>query len=195
MQQTKQEEQKSLIDELNDAWQLASIHHNNQKYGGQEIDLNIDYISHIGRVTLEISNAIDFNPQRNKRLSLLCAILHDILEDTNVLPEEITNRFGTDVTEGILALTKRVGKREGFDAMNDSLFRIKQQPEEIWMVKMADRIANLYAPPFYWNNAKKQQYIEEAIQISEALGSASPYLAKRLSTRIEEYKVNFTHRM
>jgi hypothetical protein len=27
---------------------------------------------------------------------------------------------------------------------------------------MADRICNLYAPPYFWKEAKKEKYLEEA---------------------------------
>jgi (p)ppGpp synthase/HD superfamily hydrolase len=121
-------------------------------------------------------------------LAVKCAILHDTLEDTNLSYEEIHTRYGTKVADGVLALTKSEtieGKRE---KMMDSLARIKSQPKEIWAVKMADRISNLYAPPFYWNNGKKTEYLEEARIIHEALQEGNKYLADRLGKKINEYQ-------
>ena len=72
--------------------------------------------------------------------------------------------------------------------MIDSLNRIKVQPKEIWAVKMADRICNLYAPPYYSDKSKKEKYLEEAKTIYESLKEGNDYLAKRLLGKIETYK-------
>ena len=71
--------------------------------------------------------------------------------------------------------------------MRDSLHRIKQQPREIWMVKMADRITNLYHPPFYWTNEKILAYRDEALVIYQELYTANPQLAERLQQKIAAY--------
>lgn len=71
--------------------------------------------------------------------------------------------------------------------MQDSLRRIQLEPKEIWAVKLADRIANLYHPPFYWNAERNAQYKIEARVILDALGSASPRLAARLEDKIAAY--------
>lgn len=76
--------------------------------------------------------------------------------------------------------------------MLDSLERIKQQPKEVWSVKLADRICNLYAPPFYWNNEKKEKYIREARLIHAHLKDGNHCLANRLLEKIERYK-SFMH--
>ena len=72
--------------------------------------------------------------------------------------------------------------------MEDSLARIQQQPPEIWLVKMADRISNLYHPPYYWDNAKIEAYRYEAMIIYQALHPASEKLAGRLLQKIEAYQ-------
>jgi (p)ppGpp synthase/HD superfamily hydrolase len=71
--------------------------------------------------------------------------------------------------------------------MMDSLRRIKQQPIEVWAVKMADRISNLYEPPFYWNDDKKLKYIAEAEVLHNELKDGNEYLANRLKLKINEY--------
>jgi (p)ppGpp synthase/HD superfamily hydrolase len=72
--------------------------------------------------------------------------------------------------------------------MPDSLQRIIQQPKEVWAVKMADRICNLYKPPHYWDNDKKLSYLKEAREIHAHLHTANVYLANRLLHKIEAYK-------
>ena len=66
--------------------------------------------------------------------------------------------------------------------------RIREQPREVWMVKLADRITNLQAPPHYWKPAKIRRYREEAQGIHRALAEACPVLGSRLAHKIEVYK-------
>jgi (p)ppGpp synthase/HD superfamily hydrolase len=90
------------------------------------------------------------------------------------------------VADGVAALSKddRLPKA---DRMADSLRRIREQPREVWMVKLADRITNLAPPPDDWSAAKRAAYRDEAIVIADALGAASPTLHARLRARIEAY--------
>ena len=53
--------------------------------------------------------------------------------------------------------------------------------------KMADRICNLYAPPYYWTNEKKIRYKKEAQLIYDELKDGNKYLAKRLEKKISAY--------
>lgn len=71
--------------------------------------------------------------------------------------------------------------------MLDSLKRIKEQPKEIWAIKMADRICNLYAPPFI-GLMRKKEYIDEARLIHHELQAGNKYLGKRLANKITEYQ-------
>lgn len=75
--------------------------------------------------------------------------------------------------------------------MRDSLERLKQMPQCVQMVKLADRITNLAPAPLFWNKAKRRTYVDEAKLILRELGSSNEYLAKKLQSKIESYKVNF----
>lgn len=175
------------IDDLQNIWQKVSILHSGQTYGGQHKDEKIEYINHIGSVVFEIMNASKNTSDFNTALAVKCAFLHDTIEDTSLSIEDLEKEYGQQVKEGVLALTKNTDL-EKQDQMMDSLNRIKAQPKEIWAVKMADRICNLYAPPYYWKQSKKEKYLEEAKVIYEHLKEGNDYLAKRLSEKIEMYK-------
>ena len=72
--------------------------------------------------------------------------------------------------------------------MEDSLARISQQPKEIGMVKLADRITNLQPPPNHWNNEKRGHYLDQAREIFTSLEHASPFLSQRLSKKMKAYE-------
>jgi (p)ppGpp synthase/HD superfamily hydrolase len=175
------------IDALQDIWHFATRKHDGQKYGGAEQGEQIEYLNHIAGVTFEIINASIAGNGMDIDLALKCAVLHDTIEDTDTTYDEIARTFGTNVADGVLALTKDSlieGKRE---KMLDSLRRIKAQPTEVWAVKMADRIVNLYLPPYYWSTEKKQAYVDEARLIYEHLHEGNQYLAGRLAMKIAAY--------
>jgi (p)ppGpp synthase/HD superfamily hydrolase len=176
-----------IIDNLQDLWQKVTILHSGQTYGGQHPNEKIEYINHIGSVVFEIFNAINHTSDFNADLAIKCAMLHDTLEDTALTAEELKKEFGDQVAAGVQALTKNINLDKELQMM-DSLQRIKLQPKEIWAVKMADRICNLYAAPYYWNNQKKINYLEEATIIHSHLKNGNEYLANRLQEKIENYK-------
>lgn len=175
------------IDEIQDIWQTASKLHYGQTYGGTEQNEKIEYVNHIGSVTFEILNALNHTDNMNAGLAIKCAILHDSIEDTACTFDQINDLFGPEVAKGVLALSKNDEIEDRLEKMLDSLKRIKEQPMEIWAVKLADRIVNLYAPPYYWTNEKKLKYIHEAEIILTELKDGNHYLANRLRSKIDAY--------
>lgn len=169
------------------AWNFATIAHHGQTYGGSEAGIKIDYINHIGSVVMEVIWGLDASPDYDADLAVQCALLHDIIEDTKYQYEDVQKEFGTAIADGVMALTKNKDLPTKEAQIKDSLSRIKQQPKEIWMVKLADRITNLYHPPYYWSNEKKIAYKQEAILIYQELKAGSDKLAQRLWQKITEY--------
>ena len=175
------------IDTLQRAWRLAGRQHDGQKYGGPRDGEQVEYLNHIGSVTLEIMAALRQTDTTQAELALLCAVLHDTIEDTALTYDAIAQEFGTAVADGVQALSKNDQLPGKAAQMADSLRRIQAQPHAVWMVKLADRICNLSEPPFYWDDVRKRAYRAEAQQILDALGEGHPYLAARLAEKIAAY--------
>jgi (p)ppGpp synthase/HD superfamily hydrolase len=169
------------------ALRFAAIAHQGQKYPGTDLP----YLMHLNFVSMEVIAALSIETTNNPDLAVQCALLHDVLEDTQVTYEAIAAEFGEKVAEGVKALTKDMSLPKAIQ-MADSLKRIQEQPAEIWMVKLADRISNLQPPPPYWTNEKIIHYREEAILIYKSLQEGSAYLANRLMNKIEMYQ-DFVH--
>ncbi|MDR1098238.1 MAG: HD domain-containing protein [Tannerella sp.] len=161
-----------------------------EKHGEQKIPgSNIPYIVHVSNVCMEIIFAAARTPGFDLELALQAALLHDVLEDTPVTEAELEAEFGARVTAGVKALSKNSTLPKS-GQLDDSLQRIRQQPPEIWAVKLADRITNLQPPPTNWPPEKIKQYRLDAIRIHETLKDANGYLAERLSKEIERYAIN-----
>ncbi len=166
------------------AWNFASQVHGKQLVPGSEYP----YLNHIGNVTMEVMTTIAKSGDIQKpNLLVQCALLHDVIEDTETSFADVKSRFGTNVANGVLALTKNLKLTSKHEQMLDSLERIREQPQEVWMVKLADRITNLQPPPHYWNKEKIQNYRKEARLILEQLGEANQHLADRLEGKIKNY--------
>lgn len=179
------------IEQLQQAWQVASQFHNGQQYKGQQAGQAVEYLNHIGSVVLEVMAAVQLEPSLDANLALACAALHDTLEDTALDYASLEQQFGTAIAQGVQALTKNEQLPSKKAQMQDSLVRILQQPKEVWMVKMADRICNLQPPPYHWSTPKKQAYQQEAQMIYEQLHPSSSYLAQRLEDKIKAYEQYF----
>jgi guanosine-3',5'-bis(diphosphate) 3'-pyrophosphohydrolase len=88
-------------DKYLEAWNFASTIHNGQMLPGSDIP----YINHLGLVAMEATAAIANKNINNPNLLIVCALLHDSIEDTSTTYDHIKNSFGIDVAEGVLALT------------------------------------------------------------------------------------------
>jgi (p)ppGpp synthase/HD superfamily hydrolase len=180
-----------LTDKIQLAWNMASAAHKSQFYTNND-GLELPYLNHIGAVVNEVYAVLADNPEvYNAELVLLCAILHDTVEDTALTLTDIETAFGTPVANGVWALTKNSTMADKQEKMAHSITRILQQPREIAMVKMADRIVNLQPPPKHWPAQKANSYHAEAVFIYEALHSLCPTLGQRLLKKIENYSQYF----
>ncbi len=170
-------------DEYTRAYLFAARAHKGQAWPG---DPALNYMVHVNLVCMEVIAALQVEPGHDEDLAIKCALLHDVIEDTQVSRDEIRAEFGLAVANGVKSLSKNPDLSKTLK-MADSLRRIQQQPREIQMVKLADRIVNLLPPPEDWAADQIKSYRDESILILETLGSASKFLAARLAARIREY--------
>jgi (p)ppGpp synthase/HD superfamily hydrolase len=168
-----------------DAMRFAAAKHNAQKEPGHDLP----YLVHVVSVAAEVIAGLAQTPVANPDLAVTCALLHDTVEDTGTSLDEIRGRYGDAVAAGVAALTKNEQLPKA-EQMADSLRRIREQPPEIAIVKLGDRITNMSAPPHYWTKEKCTAYRTEAGLIADQLGYASPALEARLRAKMEAYKVH-----
>jgi (p)ppGpp synthase/HD superfamily hydrolase len=172
------------------AYKFSAKAHNGQHVPGT----TLPYIMHASFVAMEVIAALCVEAVRLPDLAVQAALLHDTLEDTDVTYDQLKEQFGNDVADGVMALTidETIGPGLGiFERrwlqLEDYIKRIKRQPREIWMVKMADRITNLQPPPEHWDDKMIERYRKGAEVIFEELVPASKFLGERLKVKIDEY--------
>lgn len=176
------------------AYRFAAEAHWNSKKQQLVPGTDIPYLMHFTLVAMEVIAALENEPDLDGNLAIQCALLHDTIEDTDATYEKLVESFGLAVADGVQALSKdeaignNMPKQKRKDLqMSDSLERVRKQPREIWIVKMADRITNLQPPPKHWTPEKINRYREEARIIHSSLREGSGYLAARLFKKINDY--------
>jgi (p)ppGpp synthase/HD superfamily hydrolase len=166
------------------ALRYAADAHNGQLWPGTDLP----YLVHLSMVAMEVIAAVGREGVENPDLAVQCALLHDVVEDQGRTREQLVEEFGEAVAAGVVALTKNEDLAKS-GRMADSLARIREQPREVWIVKMADRVANLQPAPSHWSADKKRGYRDEAHEILDRLGEASAAMASRLQAKIDSYDV------
>lgn len=173
--------------ELEDVYQKAIAYaaskHKDQKMPGTQSS----YLVHLSNVAMETLIAAQHTPDFELSFAVQVALLHDVLEETATSFEELQAEFGSKIAEAVLALSKNMVLAPEA-RIPDSLERIKQQPKEIWAVKLADRISNMQKPPAHWDTGKMIAYQKMARLILSTLKGGNAYLEKRLENKIRDYK-------
>lgn len=121
-------------------------------------------------------------------VTIISGILHDTIEDTGTVPEEIESRFGKAVRAVVVevtddkGLTKPLRKR----IQVETAPRISHQAKR---VKLADKICNLEdimaSPPTGWAEERKREYVRWAKQVVDGLRGTN----HRLEARFDELYV------
>ncbi len=169
------------LEKFYDALFFAMREHQGQK---MKFPSDVDYSAHIFGVTI---TAFEFAKEENVDLDLVIsiALLHDTIEDTSVTYEDIENKFGKEIADGVLALTKNE-KLPKEDQMEDCLNRIlKLNKKEVAIVKLADRCFNTRCRVENWSKEKQEKYIIEAINICNRIGFYCPKLKDQILKNIE----------
>lgn len=95
--------------------------------------------------------------------TLVAAVLHDTIEDTDTTPEEVKAEFGDAVLSLVLEVTddKRLPKAER------KRLQIETAPHKspgAKQIKLADKITNVYdvihTPPLTWSLQRKWDYLD-----------------------------------
>lgn len=147
---------------------------------------NLPYVVHLSNVAMEVMIAAQKTENFDTGFAIQVALLHDILEDTETTFDELVHEFGKEIAQAVLALTKSssIPKEQ---RMDDSLNRIKELQNEVWAVKLADRITNLQSPPEHWSFEKITDYQKQAVLIHNSLKGGNEFLENRLWGKILEY--------
>lgn len=95
---------------------------------------------------------------KNLHIVLAVQLLHDITEDYGFTYEQLQEKFGTEVAEGVLRMSKVV---DGRKLSNEEYFREMLKSPVATLCKGADRIHNQQSMPGVFSLQKQQEYLAE----------------------------------
>lgn len=148
-------------------------------HSGQTRDEGSPYIVHPVRVALSLVDELNlFSP------SLICsALLHDVIEDTDVTRSDIARMFGEQIAEIVWLLTKLEDV-----SLREYLARIERAAETgAPLVKLCDRLDNMRSVIDTPSLAKKRRYIRTTEELYLPLAArTNKYLHNELRRSLDE---------
>ena len=152
------------LDTIQKAYQFAAHHHRDQKRRSGE-----PYITHpLAVANILTSLRIDIG-------SIVAAILHDTVEDTDATLEDIEREFGQDVSNLVDGLTKisKIKFRSSQERLAENFRKMvlaMAQDLRVILVKLADRLHNMRTLDNL-AQVKRQRIAEETLEIYAPLAN------------------------
>jgi guanosine-3',5'-bis(diphosphate) 3'-pyrophosphohydrolase len=133
------------------------------------------YINHLLEVAELVASALA-EPGTNL---IIAALLHDTVEDAEVMKDELVERFGGDVADLVMEVTddKSLPKAE---RKRLQIVHASQISGRAQVIKLADKISNLRgilaSPPADWSGERKREYFDWAKQVVNGLSAPNQML-------------------
>lgn len=147
-----------------EALSFAAEQHQFQRRGGYD---PLPYINHL----IKVSSAIIQVGKEEDAVVVLAAILHDVVEDSEVSVEALAERFGFKVASIVEELTDDMelpyAQRKALQ-----IERATQLSSAARKIRIADKASNIYdifSYPLDWTPQKKMAYLENAIAVVEQI--------------------------
>lgn len=111
--------------------------------------------------------------------TLVAAVLHDTIEDTQTTFEELVQHFGDEIAHIVLEVTDD----DSLSKADRKRLQVEKAPSisrKAKLVKLADLITNVYDVLYNdspnWPFEKRKSYVEWAYQVAQGLRGTSPAL-------------------
>jgi (p)ppGpp synthase/HD superfamily hydrolase len=156
------------------AIEFASRKHSTQRR--KDVDAS-PYINHpiaVAHVLADAGGITDL-------LTLMAAVLHDTIEDTETTPAELEAQFGETVRKLVEEMTddKTLEPAERKQLQIDRALKLSRRAKPI---KIADKIANIQdvtnAPPATWDLARRTEYLDWTEKVVAGCRGGNPALER-----------------
>jgi guanosine-3',5'-bis(diphosphate) 3'-pyrophosphohydrolase len=164
-----------------DAILFAARAHNGQV----RKDGTTPYINH----PLEVMHMLVHTAKVADTEILMAAVLHDVVEDTEVTSDEIADRFGLRISKLVLELTddKHLDKEE---RKRQQLITADLISPSARLIRISDKICNvydiLYAPPGNWPVSRRIDYLNWAEAVIDKIRGTNEAMENRFDQLIRE---------
>lgn len=135
------------------------------------------YINH----PIEVAHILWTVGDVHDETTIIAAILHDTIEDTDTTPEEIRAHFGSEILGLVLEMSddKSLPKQERKQKQIAHAPHLSRRARHI---KLADKICNIhdiaFAPPNHWPLQRRIDYLQWAEAVIDGLRGSNEKLEK-----------------
>jgi guanosine-3',5'-bis(diphosphate) 3'-pyrophosphohydrolase len=145
------------------------------------------YINHpleVVNLLVNVGNVEDDN-------TLIAALLHDTVEDTDATREEIAEKFGEKVASIVMEVTddKSLPKAERKQAQVEHAPHLSDEAKQL---KICDKISNIRDvmenPPDGWSKERRLEYVEWGERVFAGLRGVNENLEKHFEKLVAEAK-------
>ncbi|MGH8252017.1 MAG: HD domain-containing protein [Steroidobacteraceae bacterium] len=154
---------------------FAAYKHRNHRRKNAEAT---PYINH----PLAVAQVLSVEGAVHDAVILAAALLHDTVEDTETTYEELTEAFGTRVSEIVREVSDDKQLPKDVRKLQQIEHAARASPAA-QQVKIADKICNLReilaTPPANWSEARKQEYFDWAKAVVDQVRGANQTLARK----------------
>jgi len=155
------------------------------RHGAQRRPNGEPYVVHL----LEVLRILVEGAGVTDRDTLVAAVLHDVVEDTDGTLDEIRPLFGNHVADLVGWLTK--GQPEPGEESENARIRylrgLRDAPEEALRVKLADRLSNVQNIGTLPRITKQRSYARETLEWIVPLAERAPWFARRFAAWQQHY--------
>ena len=172
----------SDIARLLSAIDFAAHKHRGQVRKGTDA---VPYVSHpvaVAEVIARVGRVTDI-------VTLLAAVLHDTIEDTDTTAEEIAERFGAEVSDVVVEVTDD----ESLPKEEQKRLQIVNAPKSskrAKIVKLGDKIVNVrdvgHDPPAGWSLERRRAYVDWSEQVIAGCRGANAALERHFDQVVRE---------
>jgi (p)ppGpp synthase/HD superfamily hydrolase len=164
------------------AVKFSAHKHRNQRRKGTEASPYINHPITVAEMLWSVGKVRDMN-------TLVAAILHDTIEDTDTKPEEIETLFGS----AVLSLVQECTDDKSLPKAERKRLQILNAPHKSTaakQIKLADKTSNVRditnSPPADWSLQRRFEYLDWAENVVLGLRGANAELEKHFDETIQK---------
>ncbi len=175
---------KNDLGKIFQAASYAAKKHIGQTRKGKDEAPYINHPLEVVNLLTNVGNVEDAN-------TLIAALLHDTVEDTDATREEIAGQFGEKVASVVMEVTddKRLTKAERKQAQIEHAPHLSTEAKQL---KICDKISNISDimknPPDGWSVKRRLEYVEWGEKVVNGLRGVNEDLEKHFDKLVAEAK-------
>jgi guanosine-3',5'-bis(diphosphate) 3'-pyrophosphohydrolase len=174
---------------------LMALHFSAEKHRHQrrKDHLASPYINH----PIEVATVLATVGGVQDLTTLVAAILHDTIEDTDTTPEELERHFGPEVLGLVVEMTddKALAKAE---RKRLQIVHARAASHRAKLIKLGDKICNVrdvtHAPPAGWTAERRREYLDWTEQVVAGCRGANAQLEQRFDMVLAEGRAALSSR-